>query len=96
MADVCPHCGAPVAAPAAGSTLDRLRRWCLDNGHDVGPDDTVPEAVAAALLDRSPATLRNWRAAGTGPAYSRRGRTGRVRYRLADIVVAIEGTRLPD
>jgi Helix-turn-helix domain len=38
---------------------------------------------AAALLRRAPATLANWRAAGTGPAYVKVGRL--VRYRQSDL-----------
>jgi len=40
-------------------------------------------AEAAALLRRSPATLANWRAAGTGPPYEKVGRL--VHYRQTEV-----------
>ncbi len=45
------------------------------------------EDAAAAILDRSAGTLRNWRSSGAGSAlpFYRSGRTGRVRYRLTDL-----------
>jgi hypothetical protein len=50
----------------------------------VTPDGRVSELVAAALLGRSPGTLRNWRSAGDGPQFVRLGVNGgaRVSYTL--------------
>jgi hypothetical protein len=72
-----------------------LRRWCAAHGHHVTADGSVYEDVAAALLDRSPGTLRNWRSAGAGSMlpFTRHGRTGRVRYRLADLAELLEASR---
>lgn len=45
-------------------------------------------AQAAAILQRSPATLRNWRSSGFGPKYAKVGK--RVMYREADVYEFIE------
>jgi len=79
---------------APADPVGELRRWCREHGHAVLPDGSVYEEVAAAILDRSPGTLRNWRGRGGDqlPFY-RHGRTGRIRYRLADLADALEGQR---
>ncbi len=53
------------------------------------------EDAAAAILDRSAGTLRNWRSSGAGSAlpFYRSGRTGRVRYRLTDLAELLEVQR---
>ncbi len=55
------------------------------------------EDAAAAILDRSAGTLRNWRSSGAGSAlpFYRSGRTGRVRYRLTDLAELLEVQRPP-
>ena len=96
MADVCPTCGRPwPEVPLEREpTVERLRRWCLDNGHHITPDDAVHELVAAVIVDRSPATLGNWRSQGSnGLAWFRSGRTGRIRYRLTDLADYLEAQR---
>lgn len=89
----CKCCDGTGYAPATDPVAE-LRRWCAENGHAVAADGAVYEHVAAAILDRSPGTLRNWRARGGAqlPFY-RHGRTGRVRYRLADLADALEAAR---
>ena len=88
----CPCCGQ--ALPGRRITADDLRAWCINNGHHISPDDAVHEATAALILDRSPATLANWRAqGGNGLAWFRSGRTGRVRYRLSDLAGWLESHR---
>lgn len=89
----CPHCGHVLADQP--STEARLRSWCAVNGHFIAPDESVYEATAALLLDRAPNTLANWRAnGGAGVPFFRAGRTGRVRYRLADLAAYIDATRV--
>ncbi len=83
----CPRCGYSLEAP---STLAQLRDWCQRNGRHVAPDESVDEATAAEIVDRSPGTLTNWRAQGIGPPYRRIGRTGRVRYPLAGIAAYLD------
>lgn len=75
--------------------VGELRAWCRENGHHVTADGSVYEATAAAILDRSPGTLRNWRSSGAGSAlpFYRHGRTGRTRYRLADLAELLEASR---
>jgi len=94
--DRCPCCGQlRLAAPQ--STEQRLREWCEANGHHIAADGSVYETTAALLLDRAPNTLANWRSnGGAGVPYFRSGRTGRVRYRLADLANHIDGTRVTD
>lgn len=63
--------------------IEELRRWCEQNGYQVLPFDEVSEKAAAAMLDRSPETLRYWR--GTDRRLPcRRTRAG-WRYRLIDL-----------
>ena len=40
--------------------VTQVRRWCEEDGISVGPDHTVSRKDAAALVNRSPLTLRNW------------------------------------
>ena len=93
MAETCHCCGQrlPDAEPPP-DPVAQLRAWCADNGHHVTADGSVYEHVAAAILDRAPGTLRNWRAAASPLPYVRHGRTGRVRYRLTDLAAMLEAT----
>lgn len=52
-------------------------------GAHVTPDLRVSPATAAAFLDVSEGTLRNWRSAGSGPRYLH---AGRVWYALDDLI----------
>lgn len=77
--------------------MAELRAWCRENGHHVTADGSVYEGVAAEILDRSPGTLRNWRARGGGQLpYFRNGRTGRVRYRLSDLADVLDAGRFDE
>ena len=67
-----------------------LARWCRENGCNVSADGAVDEETAAALLERSPGTLTNWRAQNVGPPWYRRGR---VRYRLVDLAAFLDDGR---
>lgn len=44
-------------------------------------DESLTTEQAAAVLQQSKNTLRQWRSQGRGPAYERRGRT--IRYQLS-------------
>jgi hypothetical protein len=92
MSATCPHCGQPMPER---DPVGELRRWCQANGHHVTADGAVYEDAAAAILDRSAGTLRNWRSSGAGSAlpFYRSGRTGRVRYRLTDLAELLEVQR---
>ena len=50
------------------------------------PEDLLTEAVAAALLDRRPATLAGWRAKKSGPAFLLTRRKRCIRYKLRDVL----------
>lgn len=78
----CPDCG------AARDPVGQLREWCRARGHWVGPDDRVPESVAALLLGRSSKTLANWRCDLEGPPFLKI--RGRIYYRLADLAAATD------
>ena len=92
MSHPCPYCDGTGRAPSS-DRLAELRAWCATNGHHVTPDGSVYEEAAAAILDRAPGTLRNWRVAGSPLPYFRHGRTGRVRYRLTDLAEMLADTR---
>jgi hypothetical protein len=79
--------------PAPADRVAELRRWCRENGHAVLPDGSVYEQAAAAILDRAPGTLKNWRGRGDQLPFYRHGRSGRIRYRLTDLADAIEEQR---
>jgi len=64
-------------------TVDELRRWCLENGRVVLPVDRVREDTAAAILDRSPETLRHWRSNERPLPFTLI--RGRATYHLADL-----------
>ncbi len=87
----CPHCQRTFATEEPPeTTAAQLATWCSDRGYNVSADDCVGEDGAAAILQRSPATLTNWRAMNVGPAFHRRGR---VRYRLVDLAAFLNSDR---
>ena len=91
MTTVCECCGQPLPDH---DPVAQLRAWCEEHGHHVTPDGAVYEDAAAAILDRAPGTLRNWRGAGGGMVpFHRHGRTGRVRYRLSDLAELLAADR---
>jgi hypothetical protein len=55
-----------------------LETWCAQNGFRVR-FGAVDVTCAAAILERSPGTLRNWARAGNGPPCRRAG------YLLTDL-----------
>ena len=73
--------------PLIAATLRALELAVRTSGDPLTADGRVSELVAAALLNRSAATLRNWRSCGDGPAFVKFGvdGAGRVSYRLADL-----------
>lgn len=81
----CPTCGHELDHEA--TTAAQLREWCAANGRIVSAGDRVDTETAAAILERSPSTLVNWRSSGQGPV-CRRG--GKIRYRLADLAAYID------
>jgi hypothetical protein len=85
----CPTCGQPIATEEPQeTTAASLLQWCRDRGYNVSADGSVVEDVAAAILERAPITLRNWRAQGRGPRWRN---NGRVRYRLVDLAAWLNG-----
>lgn len=74
-------------------TSDELRRRLEQEGHWVSPDGRVRPEAAAAVLDRSPKTLRAWRAAGEVVIPFQRVR-GRITYSLADIIVFLDANTI--
>jgi hypothetical protein len=68
--------------------VERLARHCAERGHAVSVHGTVDAAVAAELVERSPATLANMRSMGTGPHFRRRGRIEYALQDLADYLLA--------
>ncbi len=92
--DRCPHCGQLLADQP--STEARLREWCIENGHHITPLGAVYEDAAAAILDRSPSTLANWRAnGGSAVRFGRSGRNGRITYRLDHLAAYLDRNRSP-
>jgi hypothetical protein len=91
----CPHCGnfLPELSTPDADFKERaveLRAELEASGYAVLPGGRVGEAAAAAALGLSPATLRNWRARGTGgPLYCKAG--GRVLYELAALARFLRG-----
>jgi hypothetical protein len=81
----CPYCGR--AWPEERDELEQLRLLAGELGILIDVDDTVDEAGAARLLDRSPKTLRNWRTEVIGPDHVKRG--SRVRYPIANLIANV-------
>lgn len=73
---------------AIAALVEQYRAWLRDNGHVILAGDRVTESTAAALMDTSPKTLRNWRSLRTGPQFIKRPNR-RVSYRL-DAIAAWE------
>lgn len=90
----CPHCGQPMPS-LNGAAVDSLRQACTGLGISVQWDNTVSEADAATLLNRSALTLRNWRLGSRQLEYTRSG--NRARYALVTIAAFIEaGNNIDD
>lgn len=68
----------------------RITDWCNTKDHWISADGRVSPDTAAAILDRSPATLRNWRSAGEGPPFYS---GARVTYRISDLAEWLEQFR---
>lgn len=67
---------------------------CRESGEFVTGDGRIAETVAARLLGYEAATLANWRATDSGPAWFRiGGATHRVTYRIRDLATWIEARR---
>lgn len=87
MTGICPYCGRPPPGNADDlieTRISQMRAWLADGGFVVRFDGTINEAAAAALLDRSPHTLRGWRSTDGRLPY-RRTKAG-VRYALTSIL----------
>lgn len=68
----------------------RLAVWCESTGHAIDAAGRVGEKTAAAIIGKSPGTLKNWRALdGRLPFY----RGSPVSYALADLARYIEQQR---
>jgi hypothetical protein len=59
---------------AIAALVEQYREWLGANGLGILAGDRVNESAAAALLDLSPRTLRNYRSARIGPTYIKRRR----------------------
>ncbi|MFZ2289908.1 MAG: helix-turn-helix domain-containing protein [Halopseudomonas yangmingensis] len=73
------------------NSTEQITAWCQANGHWISADGRVTAEVAALILDRSPATLRNWRTAGEGPPYFQ---GARIKYRISDLAEYLEQFRI--
>lgn len=74
------------AIPIFYSTADAVQWWAARlraEGFYVSIDGLTSESGAAFLLGRRPRTLANWRSAGMGPAWRRRGQ---VVYLIFDLI----------
>lgn len=58
----------------------------------LAPGDLLDERAAAAILDASVQTLRNWRWRGEGPRFRKIGKR-LVRYARSDLQAFIEGAQ---
>ena len=58
----------------------------------LAPGDLLDERAAAAILDASVQTLRNWRWRGEGPRFRKIGKR-LVRYARADLQAFVEGAQ---
>lgn len=80
-----------IAAELDGQAVDehlaeakRVTTLLESEGFRVSVDMRIGTQAAARLLDRAPKSLRNWRCAGTGPAWHADG--GIVLYRIVDVL----------
>ena len=74
------------AVPIFNGTADTVQWWAARlrvEGFWVSIDGLTSESGAAFLLGRRPRTLANWRSAGMGPAWRRRGQ---VVYLIFDLI----------
>lgn len=69
---------------AVAALVQQYREWLAENGHSILAGDRVNESAAAALLDLSPRTLRNYRSARTGPAFIKRRRVSYCLQAIAE------------
>jgi hypothetical protein len=80
------------------SRITQLERAARDLGFAVTVDGHVDERAAAALLNRSPGTLRNWRSQHRPLMFRRLGGSrGRVTYPLTELarfLIEAESTEL--
>ena len=83
MSACCPNCGQPITPPS-GELVEELRAEARRLGFTILAGGRVREDAAAALLGRSPETLRGWRRTDGRLRFSRDG-AGRVTYALADL-----------
>jgi len=94
LTEVCRCCGQPVPeGDGIAAEVQRLRSWCVENARWVSPDGRVHADTAAEILGASMGTMRNWRQAGTGPNFHRRGSRGPVTYSLQALAEYIESQR---
>jgi hypothetical protein len=68
--------------PELDELVEKLLQQCRELGRPVSLAGTVDVETAAALVERSPATLANMRSMRTGPEFRRRGR---IEYALHDL-----------
>ena len=61
MLNTCPKCGARLE-PAIDA--ENLAQWCETRGLHVSPNGLVSESTAAAIIGKSPHTLRGYRNGG--------------------------------
>ena len=72
--------------PIFNGTADTVQWWAARlrvEGFWVSIDGLTSESGAAFMLGRRPRTLANWRSAGMGPAWRRRGQ---VVYLIFDLI----------
>lgn len=82
------------AIPIFNGTADAVQWWAARlrvEGFWVSIDGLTSESGAAFMLGRRPRTLANWRSAGMGPAWRRRGQ---VVYAVVDLVMWNEQARI--
>jgi hypothetical protein len=81
--------------PLVRATLVALELAVRESGDVLTPDGRVSPLVAASLLHVAMGTLKNWRAAGDGPDFTRIGVTtgAKVSYRLQALAVFLHELR---
>lgn len=51
----CPRCGQPLQDKS--DPVEQLREWCVRNGHQLWPLDTISKNTIAILVERSARTV---------------------------------------